>query len=243
MAKAKTQSELAELFAQGAKEGTVTFLSIIGDVIYNTEEEKYGRNDGNYLALAIRLTEKVALLNHRNKGSQCNDHRKKVNEALEHAGYLILDAGIMGMKTPGEVPQVTESCILHLTKELEATVEGIKKDIANNPNPQYPADYQARLAIAERKQRALTLYKDGAKHEVKKVTLDILTELPEILEKAIKEKHIDDGKLQEIIAARAKGKSLIDEVDKYLALILSIPTTAAPEPEPEPATRGIILTG
>ncbi|MCZ7391928.1 MAG: hypothetical protein O8C56_01185 [Candidatus Methanoperedens sp.] len=235
MAKSKTQAELAERFAKGDQEGTVTFLSIVGDVIYNTEVPKYGDDGRSYMPIAIRLSEKVALVNNRHKGSQWSDHKNKVVTALTATGYQILDLGISPVKTPAELPAPDSDGLKSVTLELEATVESLKKNIASpDTNQADISDCKNRLETAERKQRALAQFLSGHKQEQGKVTLDILTELPEILEKAVKEKHVDENQLQEILAARNQVKGLIEEVDKYLALILSLPTGAQPQQQPAP---------
>lgn len=247
--KAKTQAELAEKFAQGEKEGQVSFLLISGDAIFNTEEDKWN-SGGTYMPIAVRLTEKVALVNSNRKGSQWSDHKKKVIGALEHQGYATLDMYIQPLKSitdPLIIREVEKAEAIKILADNVEHCKNVLKDLGKGGDTE--ADYrigqtQAQLALNERKQRALSQFISGTKETQGKATLDILVKLPEILEKAVKEQHIDDGEMQRILAARNEVRGIIEQVEKYLALIMMLPAPTPGAPTPAPTTgAGITVTG
>lgn len=202
MAKAKNQGELAERFVRGDREGTVTTLSIINDVIFNTEDGKHGFDKCK--PIAIRLTEKVALINAMSPGGQFSYQRRLVRTALQNYGWSVQETYIATVPDPKQQVKVDEG-------DLQELIRAAKE------------------AGAERQLKALTAFLQDRKEATKKANLEVLVQLPEILDQAVREKHISDEKMDEILRAREEVKRLIDEVDKYLGVIMALPSaTGAP---------------
>lgn len=238
MAKPKNQPELAIQFAEGATEGKVGHLLIHGNVIYNSEEADKQPDSPEYKVIAVRLSEKVALNNISAHGGTTNYHRTVVIQALQDKEYAIIDTSIASSKHSDGLVRIHDGNhdLENVRGELQSELKGYRDDLAEweaklakddcQGNREGVGILQDRVETTERKLRAISQFLGGQKSEEGKVKLDILTQLPEILEKAVKEKHVDEDTLQDAIRARDEVRRLIDEVDNYLAIIMALPKAA-----------------
>jgi hypothetical protein len=241
MAKPKNQTELVKQFMTGATAGMAGSLSIHQDTLYNTEGEEF-------LAVARRLgpagncsifvvnTESVKQYH-----GMYAYHKELVLDAIhEHCRSTETSTVFIPMQAyakpfdrhpldPNDVQVVIRMC-KETADANEDKITGIRN--GTHIRSDYEQEYSdeelieaAQQTIREKLNTCKYLKEDIQQAEFDRQIRDIeeLVRIPQIMEQAIAEGGINPEELQGLLATRTRVQQTLDDIEKHISVILSIP--------------------